>query len=218
MAAVLVVPAALLIGGGAAAQVLSGADDLPLDTRILTRGEARTPPPLPVPTSAGPASAPIPFLEPQVSGIPSLPGFADEAPDFRDADVVVKGKGFSDPDVKVASLPDMAPGDKVGLVSGNGFRIRFTPGAEELDTEAGDLIAGLSERLMADTSTKIEIRAYAGAKPDPASARRISLSRALNIRAFMVDRGIANTRIAVRALGNTSAPDQPADRVDLRIQ
>lgn len=217
-AAAFAVPAALLLGS-AAAQDAPGAGDLPLDTRILTRGQVSAAPSLPVPTSAGPASGPIPFLEPSTpTEIPSLPSLLDTPPLSHDADVTVKGAGFADPNVKVAPMAPMAPGDTVGLVSGDGFRIRFAPGAEEIDAAAGDLLAGLSERLVADASTRIEIRAYAGARPDPANARRISLGRALNIRALLIDRGIDNTRIAVRALGNTSAPDQPADRVDLRIQ
>ncbi|MGO4728489.1 MULTISPECIES: OmpA family protein [unclassified Inquilinus] len=217
-AAALLVPVALLLGISAAA-AQDAAGDLVLDTRILSGGEAQRPQPLPVPTSSGPVTGPIPFLEPSVrqAGIPSLPQLPD-APSSYDADVMVKGAGFADPNVKVAAMPEMAPGDTVGLVPGNGFRIRFAPGVEEMDTTAGDMLSGLSERLVADATSQIEIRAYAGPKPDPAGSRRVSLSRALNIRAFLIDRGIDNKRIAIRALGNTSPPDQPADRVDLRIQ
>ncbi len=220
--AVLVLPAALIIGAATARAEDPLADsDLSLDTRLLTRGEAARPAPLPVPTSAGPVTGPIPFLEPsyQPAAIPSLPGLVDEPAPAYDADVVVRGGGgFADPNVKVKAMPGMNPNDVVGLIVGNGFRIRFSPGAEEIGTEAGDLLSGLVEKLAADGGSQIEIRAYAGAKPDPANARRISLSRALNIRSFLIDRGIDSKRIALRALGNTSPPDQPADRVDLRIQ
>jgi outer membrane protein OmpA-like peptidoglycan-associated protein len=218
-AAILALPAALLLGATVAlAQEAIDTGDLPLDTRLMTRGEAAPHPSLPVPTSAGPVTGPIPFLEPEQAAIPSLPGVVDEPAPAYDADVVIKGAGFADPNVKVRAMPGMNPGDMVGLVVGNGFRIRFSPGAEEIGTEAGDLLSGLIERLAADGGSQIEIRAYAGAKPDPANARRISLSRALNIRSFLIDRGIDSKRIALRALGNTSPPDQPADRVDLRIQ
>lgn len=219
-AAILAVPAALLLAAAASAQqVAVDTGDLPLDMRLLTRGEAAPHPSLPVPTSAGPVTGPIPFLEPyQPAAIPSLPALVDQPAPAFDADVVVKGAGFADPNVKVRAMPGMNPNDTVGLVVGNGFRIRFAPGVDEIGTEAGDLLSGLIERLSADSASQIEIRAYAGAKPDPANARRISLSRALNIRSFLIDRGIDSKRIALRALGNTSPPDQPADRVDLRIQ
>lgn len=218
--AVLVLPTALILGAATAwAEDPLAAGDLPLDTRILTRGETARQVPLPVPTSAGPVTGPIPFLEPYQSAIPSLPGLVDEPPPAYDADVIVKGSGgFADPNVKVKPLPGMAPNDMVGLIVGDGFRIRFSPGTEEIGTEAGDLLSGLVEKLAADGTSQIEIRSFAGAKPDPANARRLSLSRALNIRAFLIDRGVDSKRIALRALGNTSPPDQPADRVDLRIQ
>jgi outer membrane protein OmpA-like peptidoglycan-associated protein len=218
--AVLVLPTALILGAATAwAEDPFAAGDLPLDTRILTRGETARQVPLPVPTSAGPVTGPIPFLEPYQSAIPSLPGLVDEPPPAYDADVIVKGSGgFADPNVKVKPLPGMAPNDMVGLIVGDGFRIRFSPGTEEIGTEAGDLLSGLVEKLAADGTSQIEIRSFAGAKPDPANARRLSLSRALNIRAFLIDRGVDSKRIALRALGNTSPPDQPADRVDLRIQ
>ncbi|WP_342236547.1 OmpA family protein [Inquilinus sp. OTU3971] len=216
--AVLVLPAALILGAAAAMAEDPAAGDLPLDTRILTRGETAPSAPLPVPTSAGPVTGPIPFLEPDQPAIPSLPGLVDEPAPAYDADVVVRGAGFADPNVKAKAVPGMAPGDMVGLIVGDGFRIRFSPGTEEIGTEAGDLLSGLVEKLAADGTSQIEIRAYAGAKPDPANARRLSLSRALNIRSFLIDRGIDSKRIALRALGNTSPPDQPADRVDLRIQ
>jgi outer membrane protein OmpA-like peptidoglycan-associated protein len=217
--AALVLPAALILGAATArAEDPLAAGDLPLDTRILTRGEAAPPAPLPVPTSAGPVTGPIPFLEPDQPGIPSLPGLVDEPAPAYDADVVVRGAGFADPNVKAKAVPGMAPGDMVGLIVGDGFRIRFTPGTEEIGTEAGDLLSGLVEKLAADGASQIEIRSFAGARPDPGNARRLSLSRALNIRAFLIDRGVDSKRIALRALGNTSPPDQPADRVDLRIQ
>lgn len=216
--AVLVLPAALILGAAAAMAEDPAAGDLPLDTRILTRGETAAPAALPVPTSAGPVTGPIPFLEPDQPAIPSLPGLVDEPAPVYDTDVVVRGAGFADPNVKAQAVPGMAPGDMVGLIVGDGFRIRFSPGTEEIGTEAGDLLSGLVEKLAADGASQIEIRAYAGAKPDPANARRLSLSRALNIRSFLIDRGVDSKRIALRALGNTSPPDQPADRVDLRIQ
>ncbi|MGK9166225.1 OmpA family protein [Inquilinus limosus] len=218
-AAVLVLPAALMLAAAtASAEDPLASGELPLDTRLLTRSETAQSASLPVPISAGPVNGPIPFVKPSWAEIPSLPSLVDEPPPAFDADVIVKGAGFADPNVKVKAVPGMGPKDMVGLVVGDGFRIRFAPGAEEIGTEAGDLLSGLVERLAADGGSKIEIRAYAGAKPDPAGARRISLSRALNIRSFLIDRGIDSKRIALRALGNTSPPDQPADRVELRIQ
>ena len=47
-------------------------------------------------------------------------------------------------------------------------------------------------------------------------ARRLSLSRALTVRSYLISQGVRSTRIDVRALG-ARASDGPADRVDLLI-
>ena len=60
--------------------------------------------------------------------------------------------------------------------------------------------------------------AYAQGDPDQASnARRLSLSRALAVRSFLIDQGVHSSRIEVRALGN-KVTDGPPDRVDLVVQ
>ena len=46
--------------------------------------------------------------------------------------------------------------------------------------------------------------------------RRLSLSRALTVRSYLISQGVRSTRIDVRALG-ARASDGPADRVDLLI-
>jgi len=46
------------------------------------------------------------------------------------------------------------------------------------------------------------------------SPRRLSLSRALAVRAFLIDQGVRSTRLDVRALGDKTG-DGPADRVDI---
>ncbi len=57
--------------------------------------------------------------------------------------------------------------------------------------------------------------AYAGGDNDNASqARRLSLSRALAVRSYLIEQGVRSTRIDVRALGNKTDVE-PADRVDL---
>jgi len=56
--------------------------------------------------------------------------------------------------------------------------------------------------------------AYAGGGGDASKARRLSLSRALAVRTYLIEQGIGSTRIDVRALGN-AAEGGPPDRVDL---
>jgi outer membrane protein OmpA-like peptidoglycan-associated protein len=45
----------------------------------------------------------------------------------------------------------------------------------------------------------------------------LSLSRALAVRAFLIEQGVRSTRMDVRALGD-KVPDGPVDRVDVLPQ
>jgi outer membrane protein OmpA-like peptidoglycan-associated protein len=57
--------------------------------------------------------------------------------------------------------------------------------------------------------------AYADGDEDNANkARRLSLSRALAVRAYLIDKQIQSTRMDVRALGNRTK-ESPKDRVDV---
>jgi outer membrane protein OmpA-like peptidoglycan-associated protein len=80
-------------------------------------------------------------------------------------------------------------------------------GAEKLD----NIIAQMKQ--MPDL--RLQVRAYAtGEDGTNSSARRISLSRALAVRAYLMDNGIKPIRVDVRALG-TETDKTPLDRVDL---
>lgn len=73
----------------------------------------------------------------------------------------------------------------------------------------------LLPRLNADKTTRLRIVAFATpAGEEGSSDRRISLSRAMNIRDFLKNAGIPTSRITLNAFG--SATDKsPIDRVDL---
>ena len=65
--------------------------------------------------------------------------------------------------------------------------------------------------------TRLQLKAYASAQDSSASAaRRLSLSRALAVRSFLIESGVSSTRIDVRALGAKSEAGPP-DRVDLVV-
>ncbi len=56
-----------------------------------------------------------------------------------------------------------------------------------------------------------------GRGPDqPSTARRVSLSRALSVRAHLIDEGVANLRINVQAEGDKNPGGEP-DRVDVMV-
>ena len=63
---------------------------------------------------------------------------------------------------------------------------------------------------------RVQVMAYASGSDDAGKARRLSLSRALAVRSYLIEQGIGSTRIDVRALGD-AAEGGPADRVDLMV-
>jgi hypothetical protein len=76
----------------------------------------------------------------------------------------------------------------------------------------------LAGRMALDSALQVQLFAYAEGDEDTASkARRLSLSRALAVRSFLIDQGVRSTRIEVRALGN-KVPEGAPDRVDVLLQ
>jgi outer membrane protein OmpA-like peptidoglycan-associated protein len=76
----------------------------------------------------------------------------------------------------------------------------------------------IAEKMLGDEALRLQLMAYATGTEDTASkARRISLSRALAVRAYLISKGIRSSRMDVRALGN-NVEGEPADRVDLVAQ
>ena len=69
--------------------------------------------------------------------------------------------------------------------------------------------------MNADQSLRLQLVAYAASSDDnPNRARRLSLSRALAVRSYLVEKGVKSTRIDVLSLGN-KFKEAPGDRVDL---
>ena len=74
-----------------------------------------------------------------------------------------------------------------------------------------------AQALTANAALRVELKAYAtGDKDNELRARRLSLSRALAVRSFLIKEGVQATRIDVRALGS-QVPSGPADRVDVTL-
>lgn len=71
--------------------------------------------------------------------------------------------------------------------------------------------------LKKNDNKRLLIQAFAAPQEDVLSGdRRIALSRALNVRRFLIDQGISPSRLDVRALG-AQTNTQPLDRVELII-
>lgn len=109
---------------------------------------------------------------------------------------------------QTAAIPPAAP------VEGQ-IRIVFPADSAEIPATVTSELDTLAQKLTGDGGLRVQLLAYASGTPDTASkARRVSLSRALAVRSYLIKQGVRSTRIDVRALGN-SVEGQPADRVDI---
>ena len=96
-------------------------------------------------------------------------------------------------------------------------QLGFKGGQAKLPAPAVKQLAAMVARLTKKISLRLQLLAYAdGATPSGSQARRLSLSRALAVRSYLIEKGIRSTRIDVRALGN-QVKGSPADRVDVII-
>jgi len=95
--------------------------------------------------------------------------------------------------------------------------VAFQVGEADLDAAGKARLDTMAGQLKAQSKIRMQLLAYAGGKNLSASkARRLSLSRALAIRSYLIGKGVRSTRIDVRALGNKVSGGRP-DRVDLKI-
>lgn len=137
--------------------------------------------------------------------------------------------------LKPAALPDVAPASipvnsaavkKAETVVDDfeAYRLLFDKSSAELKPTEREVLDNIIGKLKRDENIKLQLRAYAASTPDnTAQARRLSLSRALAVRGYLLQQGISSSRLDVRALGMGSAAmgdvatraDIPGDRVDM---
>jgi len=105
----------------------------------------------------------------------------------------------------------------IDLKPGQALRIVFEESATKLPAEAEANLGQLAATIRDSKDYRVQLMAYAGAKDlSTSKARRISLSRALAVRSFLIDKGVRSTQIDVRALGSKTA-EKPTNRVDVNL-
>ncbi|HZS82364.1 MAG TPA: OmpA family protein [Stellaceae bacterium] len=178
------------------------------------------PAPRPAKAAAAEPEAPVPIPDP--SRIPPPPHLAAAPPPppppapsgpTAEAPAAVPTK-------TVAAIPEHAP-DRPGATAPApaaetvAQRLLFAAAATDLPADAKAELHALAKRLNADPHLYVQLLAYAGGEGDASQARRISLSRALAARSYLVDQGVDVNRVDIRPLGNRTEPGLPPDRVDL---
>ena len=163
---------------------------------------ASTPPPPYTPPPAAPVARPATVA----SAPPSLPPTPPPSAPSR-APAVVPPPSAAPAALAAASATQVA---SAGTLS----RVLFAAGSADLNDDGRQALTQLAARLGRDADSRIQLLAYAdGNAENESQARRLSLSRALAVRAYLIDQGVRSTRVNVQALGIKSAGGPP-DRVD----
>jgi outer membrane protein OmpA-like peptidoglycan-associated protein len=168
---------------------------------------AAVPKPQPWPLT-GQSSTPAAIVERQ----PTTPGSAlPEAGQQATAMLpraLSSGSGAPGAASQPAALPPVTQSD--GELS-----VPFAEGSADVADSYKPALQQLAFQLVADPAMRIRLVAYAGdGDGGEGRARRLSLSRALAIRSYLMRQGVQSTRMDVRALG-ASATSGPVDRVDI---
>ena len=175
------------------------------------RTVAPAPIPAPAPVPAAPVAAPRPAPAPPATQ-PAPPPPVATAPTRAAPPAPVAVPAPATPAPQTASLAPPTVTQRRGEA-----RIAFPAGGTDLPAGARGELDRMAGRLSADEALRVQLNAYAAESGDQSSqARRLSLSRALAVRAYLIDKGVRSTRLDVRALGQPQ-DDGPADRVDLVV-
>jgi outer membrane protein OmpA-like peptidoglycan-associated protein len=190
------------------------APESPPEAAPETAPEIADVPPSPVPELLGPAE---PASPPSATAEAEPAAPADSATEPAEPALPAAESGGepstseqSGAETEVAALPtgDQETGET---------QILFDEDSAELSVPAQSALSTLADQLLRNESERIELIAYAsgGDEGEGSSyARRLSLSRAIAVRRFLIDQGVASSRMDVRALGD-QAEEKPADRVDV---
>ena len=185
-------------------------------------------PPLPSTESKASEAPAAPVVEPIGSGS-EIPVAPTSAPDTTSqpaqmAEVAPaapkpepKPAPAAAPAAEEASLPPASKAPAASTSTGAGeYSLGFASDSFELTSAAQSELNQVIAAMSNDDSLRIQLQAYAeGDSANASKARRLSLSRALQVRSYLIDKGVRSTRIDVRALG-ANVPSGPADRVDIK--
>jgi outer membrane protein OmpA-like peptidoglycan-associated protein len=136
----------------------------------------------------------------EADGAPSPPADAPPAP------------AQLSPDARPPSAASAGEAAVEVLAEGR-WRIRFAAGREDLSESAANRVGELGRRIAeASGAGRVTVEAQAsGPEADVSAARRLSLGRALAVKAALASGGLSPTRIDLRPLGRTPEAVDAAD-------
>jgi outer membrane protein OmpA-like peptidoglycan-associated protein len=118
---------------------------------------------------------------------------------------------------KDAALAALPPPSTAAPTSKQPLSVLFSGDSAKVGDKWHAQLAGLAKKLETNSKMRLQLLAYAGGASLSASrARRLSLSRALAVRSYLMKAGVRSTRIDVRALGD-KVKNEPRHRVDVTV-
>jgi outer membrane protein OmpA-like peptidoglycan-associated protein len=204
----------------------------PDEMRPLAQARPRPKPSLDESIGAGVAEVPLPRLKPAVDDISAAP-LAPAPPETAER-VAAPSRSMA-PEVPVEIIDEVpTTDDSIGVeITGvsrdpfkkpvnplEGFavlsRVRFKSGVVDVSVQARQMLDALAQRLLTSRE-RVRLAAFSGRKGDLSSeARRLSLARALAVRAYLVSKGVPVERVDVLAFGGPS--EGISDRVDVLVR
>jgi outer membrane protein OmpA-like peptidoglycan-associated protein len=177
-------------------------------------------PEMPAPKPAAPAAV-VKAEVPPAPIAPVAPVIKAEVPP---APVVAAPPAPAPMPLAVLTPPPAAPAPIVPQVAavtgpavalkGDTLSMRYAGEDFKLPDSARAELTALAKRMEKSESLSLQLLSYAsGDEASASAARRLSLSRAIEVRKFLLDQGVRSTRIEMRALGNKTDGGSP-DRVD----
>ena len=169
--------------------------------------EAPKPPAQP-PAAAQPETAPTSLIAAQPATPPSAPAPTAEMPAAAKP-AAPAAAGAPPAPVQMASAASM--GSAMSAV-------KFAAGATDVPPASHAVLDAVAAKLLANDNLRVQLIAHATGGADEAmEARRVSLARAVAVRAYLIEKGVRSLRMDVRALGNRSDEGPATDEVDLLV-
>lgn len=194
---------------------------------------ASTPAPTPTPAAPAPVAAATPkpaATAPVESETPPPPTPAPPTPTVAQGNRQPVGQVPPPAPSPPAKIPDVTPApaqtQTASLASPSypsappvsQASVPFAIDSADLTDASKKAVAGIVAKMASSTDARLKLSAYASGTPETISqTRRLSLSRALAVRSYLIEQGVKSTRIDVLALGNQVEGGGSADRVDLAV-
>ena len=197
----------------AVAEIAKPKSPAPATTAPKQLAEKKAPPPAPAPAPASPVSAAPPPAPraPEIASAPPPPPMPSAA---QPAATTVEKK-------KAASVPPPAAPQQASTSTetpaDGPVKVIFNNDDTKLSADGQSALESVLGKLAATDNLRVQLMAYAaGGDLTSSKARRISLSRALSVRSYLIEKGVRSTRIDVRALGD-KGEGEPKNRVDVNL-